>query len=159
MLPGLCFACANKPSRQLLCVCLTLLVRGARQQARGGSNGVGRLDTHMAKLIDDGLAAYELELTGSKQRSASVRPPKGPGAGARFFGSSAREYTGAHMPRQRHAHGPAGESPPSHAFGWLMGTSPDGSGSLMGTSPAGSYRSRGRCVRWMFGVVCIRHRW
>ena len=113
----------------------------------GGANGGSRrLDSDLAKIIDDGLAAYERELVEQRRN----KPPRGPGGGGgggvshtshavhakgpHFYGSSL-----THGSYKRNSHGLPGESPPSHAFGWLMGTSPD-TGSMFGTSPAGSYR-------------------
>ncbi|GAX78278.1 hypothetical protein CEUSTIGMA_g5720.t1 [Chlamydomonas eustigma] len=115
-----------------------IVVTQSGEKKRGG-----RMDVKMAKDIADGLAAYEQELMELKGSNRNHRPPRAPSGGARikssFYGSSLTsqpQNIHHHMSNRRSAGAVAGESPPSHSFGWLMGASPDTGAGLMGTSPA-----------------------
>eukprot|EP00798_Chlamydomonas_sp_ICE-L_P002056 gene2056-18233_t len=130
---------------------LIMVTQGKRSTAAGG----GRLDPSVAKLIDDGLALYEQELS---EQMHSRKPPRagnnqrGNGVGARFYSASLpRDNQGGYMQQhhghhsQHHGHRGSrrsvqGESPPSNSVGWLMGSTPPESSGLLGTSPS-SFRS------------------
>lgn len=88
------------------------------------------LDPDMVRVINDGLAMYEQEISEKHRRGG--RPPRGP---PKHF------YSGSAPKRNRRGAPLVGESPPTSSIGWLLGSTPPEPNGLYGSSP-GSYRSR-----------------
>mmetsp|Transcript_11420 Transcript_11420/g.20119 ORF Transcript_11420/g.20119 Transcript_11420/m.20119 type:complete len:1059 (+) Transcript_11420:136-3312(+) len=110
-----------------------------------------KLDPSVAKLINDGLAAYEAELAeGRKGNRQQSRPPRAPSSGysgAGFFSSSLPKSIHNRPANKRTM---SGESPPSSNVGWLMGATPPSdshmgmANGILGTSPSSFSSARGR---------------
>ncbi|PNH07979.1 La-related protein 1 [Tetrabaena socialis] len=140
-----------------------IVVTPSRKMGPGGRSG--KLDNSSSRLIADGLAMYEQELSEKMPRSSrpqSAKPPKGPHAapggrqpapfaGMHFYGSSLPKSSGSFgaggHSYSRGAHRRMGDSlsgcspPNGGAVGWLMGATPPEHNGLYGSSPSGSMAS------------------
>lgn len=144
--------------------------------------GGGEGEEGLAAVIHDGLELYarELQQINTRRPAASQpvaagsggggghavgslgggpgRPPRAPGAGKKS------NFYPASLPKGGHSQSrsrPFGQSPPSVAVGWLLGSSPGNDGSLLGRSPGSRHASprhgslMGRCVQAGVGGAAL----